>query len=62
MCQNNYGSGLISNTNLGANLVFYKTKIKETLNENSKEIKQKEKSKNKTRENKKRNRRTPLCT
>ena len=41
MCQNNCGSGLISNTNLGADWVFYKTKIKETLNENSKEIKEK---------------------
>ena len=51
MCQNNYGSGLISNTNLGANLVFYKTKIKETLNENSKEIKEKQKTKSKRKEN-----------
>ena len=41
MCQNNYGRGLISNTNLGANLVLYKKKIIETLNENSKEIKEK---------------------
>ena len=62
MCQNNCGSGLISNTNLGADWVFYKTKIKETLNENSKEIKEKQKRKRKTRENKKRNRGTPLCT
>ena len=41
MCQNNYGRGLISNTNLGANLVFYKKKLIETLNENSKQIKEK---------------------
>ena len=27
-CQVNCGSGLISNTNLGAHLAFYKTKIK----------------------------------
>ena len=39
MCQNNCGSGLISNTNLGADQVFYETKIKETLNENIKENK-----------------------
>ena len=37
VCQNNYGRGLISNTNLGANLVFHKTKIKETIIENRKE-------------------------
>ena len=53
MCQNNCGSGLISNNNLGANLVFYKTKIKETLNEDSKEIKEKQKNKSKRKENKK---------
>ena len=49
MCQNNCGSGLISNTNLGAHLVFYKTKIKETLNENGKKymINIKGKAKNK---------------
>ena len=39
MCQNNCGSGLISNTNLGAYLAFYKTKIKGSLDGNSKEIK-----------------------
>ena len=37
MCQNNCGRGLISNTNLGANLVFYKTKSKRTIIENREE-------------------------
>ena len=45
MCQNNCGSGLISNNNLGAYLVFYKTNIKETSSENSKENKEKGKYK-----------------
>ena len=51
MCQNNCGSGLISNTNLGADWVFYKTKIKETLNETLKKI-SKRKGKQKTRKQK----------
>ena len=38
MCQNNCGSGLISNTNLGVHWVFYKTKIIGGTKYNRKEI------------------------